>query len=62
VKFPHPTAGHVTVPASALKMGGTPVEYRSPPPLLGEHTESVLTELANVSSESLAELRKRTVI
>jgi crotonobetainyl-CoA:carnitine CoA-transferase CaiB-like acyl-CoA transferase len=43
-------------------MGGTPVEYRSPPPLLGEHTESVLTELANVSSESLAELRKRKVI
>lgn len=62
LELPHPTAGHVTVPASALKMGGTPVEYRSPPPLLGEHTESVLTELANISSESLAELRKRKVI
>jgi crotonobetainyl-CoA:carnitine CoA-transferase CaiB-like acyl-CoA transferase len=27
------------------KMSATPVEYRLPPPLMGEHTEQVLKEL-----------------
>lgn len=43
--LPHPCAGQVTVPASALKLSGTPVEYRRPPPQLGEHTQEVLAEL-----------------
>ena len=60
--LPHPTAGHVSVPASALKMSGSPVEYRMPPPLLGEHTNIVLSELAGLSTSELEELRRRAVI
>lgn len=60
--LPHPTAGHVSVPASALKMSGSPVEYRMPPPLLGEHTDSVLGQLAGLSTSELKELRLRAVI
>jgi crotonobetainyl-CoA:carnitine CoA-transferase CaiB-like acyl-CoA transferase len=30
---------------SPLKISDTPVEYRLPPPLMGEHTEQVLREL-----------------
>ena len=60
--LPHPTAGHISVPASALKMSGSPVEYRMPPPLLGEHTDSVLGQLAGLSTSELEELRRRAVI
>lgn len=60
--LPHPTAGNVSVPASALKMSGSPVEYRMPPPLMGEHTDSVLGQLAGLSTSELKELRRRAVI
>lgn len=57
----HPTAGQVSVPASALKLGQTPVEYRRPPPLLGEHTREVLRELAGLSDAELGGLHERGV-
>ena len=62
VDLPHPTAGQVSVPGSALKMGGTPVEYRRPPPLLGEHTVSVLQELTRLDASEIEALQRRQVI
>ena len=60
--LPHPTAGQISVPASALKLSSTPVEYRMPPPLLGEHTESVLHELAGVAFSDFESLRNGKII
>ena len=45
VKMDHPTIGELSLVGSPLKMSDTPVEYRLPPPLMGEHTEEVLREL-----------------
>ncbi len=45
VKMNHPTIGELPLVGSPLKMSDTPVEYRLPPPLMGEHTEDVLREL-----------------
>src|SRR3990172_4913760 len=45
VKMEHPTIGELPLVGSPLKMSETPVEYRLPPPLMGEHTEKVLREL-----------------
>lgn len=42
VALPHPQAGEVTLVASPIKLSATPVQYRMPPPLLGEHTDEVL--------------------
>jgi crotonobetainyl-CoA:carnitine CoA-transferase CaiB-like acyl-CoA transferase len=45
VKMNHPTIGELPLVGSPLKMSDTPVEYRLPPPLMGEHTEEVLRAL-----------------
>ena len=45
VTMQHPTIGDLPLVGSPLKMSDTPVEYRLPPPLMGEHTEQVLREL-----------------
>jgi crotonobetainyl-CoA:carnitine CoA-transferase CaiB-like acyl-CoA transferase len=45
VKMDHPTIGELPLVGSPLKMSDTPVEYRLPPPLMGEHTQDVLRRL-----------------
>ncbi|MFI7823758.1 CoA transferase, partial [Acinetobacter baumannii] len=45
---------------SPIKLSRTPVEYKTAPPLLGEHTQAVLGRM--VSSEKLAELKEKGVI
>ena len=45
VKMNHPTIGELPLVGSPFKMSDTPVEYRLPPPLMGEHTDEVLREL-----------------
>ncbi len=41
----HPTAGRVRAPGIPVRMDGTPPSVRTPPPLLGEHTDAILAEL-----------------
>lgn len=62
VDLPHATAGSISVPGSALKLGSTPVEYKLPPPLLGEHTEQVLESMAGVTLDGLSRLKSTGVI
>lgn len=45
IRMTHPTIGDLPLVGSPLKFGVTPVEYKLPPPRLGEHTEEVLKEL-----------------
>jgi crotonobetainyl-CoA:carnitine CoA-transferase CaiB-like acyl-CoA transferase len=56
VEFDHPHVGRIRQARPAARFDGTPAELRSPAPLLGEHTDTVLAELG-VSSEQLAALR-----
>lgn len=60
--LPHPTAGQVSVPGSALKLSATPVTYRSAPPLLGQHTQEVLQSLVALSDGELDALKTRHII
>jgi crotonobetainyl-CoA:carnitine CoA-transferase CaiB-like acyl-CoA transferase len=45
VAMPHPLTDDLRLVASPMKLSATPVQYRLPPPLLGEHTNEVLQEL-----------------
>lgn len=56
VEMPHPLADRVRLVASPMKFSATPVQYRRPPPLLGEHTDEVLAE-AGLTAEERAALR-----
>jgi crotonobetainyl-CoA:carnitine CoA-transferase CaiB-like acyl-CoA transferase len=45
VPMEHPTAGPIHLVGSPIKLSRTPVQYRKHPPVLGEHTEEILTAL-----------------
>jgi crotonobetainyl-CoA:carnitine CoA-transferase CaiB-like acyl-CoA transferase len=57
----HPVEGTIPQLGFPIKFSGTPGELRSPPPLLGEHNESVLTALGYEKNE-IAEFAARGVI
>jgi formyl-CoA transferase len=58
----HASAGTVRLPGFPYKFSHTPAEIQKPPPLLGEHTEEVLTSVLNYSSEDVASLRDKGAI
>lgn len=62
VDMPHPLAGSVPQVASPIRLSETPVEYRKAPPVLGEHSETVLQELVGLSFEKILSLRQSGVI
>ncbi|MFV3384530.1 CaiB/BaiF CoA transferase family protein [Pseudomonas sp. NY15364] len=48
--------------ASPLRLSATPVAYRSAPPLLGQHTDSLLQSLLGMSEAQIAELREAGIL
>ena len=43
--IPHPTGGTSPTTASPMHFSATPVQYRHPAPMLGEHSEEILREV-----------------
>ncbi len=56
MEIPHPTAGNVKLVGFPYKLSRTPAAITQHPPLLGEHTESVLKDLLGYSDEEIAGL------
>jgi crotonobetainyl-CoA:carnitine CoA-transferase CaiB-like acyl-CoA transferase len=61
LQLPHPCGSAPSV-ASPIRLSGTPVQYRSAPPMLGQHTREVLSEILEIDSRELAELHRHGVI
>ena len=61
-KVEHPTIDNLRLVTSPIKYSETPVVDPVAPPLLGEHTDVVLTELLDMSAADIATLRDAGVI
>ncbi len=57
IDMPHPVAGTLPLVGNPIDLSATPVAYRRPPPLLGQHTDEVLARVLGLSSERLNALR-----
>lgn len=58
----HPTQGSIKQIGPVAKFSKTPATLRRPPPLLGEHTESILQNELGYTSTEIARLRTEGVI
>lgn len=62
IDMPHPNGGTVGMVANPIRLSRTPVEYRHPPPLRGQHTSEVLASILNKSALDITELQDEHVI
>jgi len=64
IEMEHPASGNqpIKMIGSPIKMSQTPVSYRQHPPMLGEHTEEVLSELFDLTPIDCSKLRQKGII
>ena len=64
VKFdlPHPSGGSVPMIASPMKFSATPLECKTPPPTLGQHTDVVLGQILGMDADAIKRLREAGAI
>lgn len=64
VEMRHAAAGDgaVSLIGNPLRLSRTPVRYRHPPPMLGEHTEAVLREVLDFDAERVEALKRAGAI
>ena len=62
VSAQHASLGVIELLSSPMKLRGTPPEVSRAPPVLGEHTDEVLSQLLNYSPEKIQQLRSDQVI
>lgn len=58
----HPEAGTLRLVGPAVEFSAAPAVIRRPPPLLGQHTDEILRDVAGCSPEQIAALRDRGVV
>ncbi len=59
---PHPLSGTMPVVGNPLNFSETPIEYKRPPPLLGQHTQEILREVLGIDSAEIQRLTEQKVI
>ena len=58
----HPAGTDAPLIGSPLKLSQTPVSYRRPPPMLGQHTDEVLERLLGLDDSARDALRSAGII
>ncbi|MEZ5849133.1 MAG: CaiB/BaiF CoA-transferase family protein [Hyphomicrobiaceae bacterium] len=62
IELPHAAAGKVPVIRSPMRFSGTPIEHRVGPPVLGQHTDEVLSQTLGKSAEEIAKLKGSGIV
>jgi len=62
LKMKHPAAEEISMVANPIQFSKTPNQYDKPPPLLGEHTDEILTELLEMDEAEIEALKYTGVI
>jgi len=64
IEMDHPISadGKCRLIGNPINLSETPVSYRRPPPMMGEHTDEVLAELLNLDTDALQKLRDNEII
>jgi crotonobetainyl-CoA:carnitine CoA-transferase CaiB-like acyl-CoA transferase len=62
VTMNHAAKGAMDLVASPLRLSRTPPEYRSAPPLLGEHTDEILNGVLAIQPDEIARLRAAKIV
>ncbi|MCL4798562.1 MAG: CoA transferase [Burkholderiales bacterium] len=60
--YPGSAADTVDLIGSPIRLSDTPVQYRRPPPRLGQHTDEVLREVLGIDDAELRSLRTERVL
>lgn len=62
ISLPHPLAGEVPGVRNPIRFSRTAIEHERAPPLLGEHTDSVLAERLGLEPGEVQRLRERGIV
>jgi crotonobetainyl-CoA:carnitine CoA-transferase CaiB-like acyl-CoA transferase len=58
----HPKAGRIKVTGVPIQLGKSPGSVRLPPPMLGQHTQEILTQLLGMPEKEVEELRTQGIV
>lgn len=61
VEMEHPVAGKMKITGNQVKLSETPVQFKAPAPLLGQHTDEILRELLHMDEAEIQELKEKNV-
>ncbi len=62
IEIDHPTAGKVPLVASPMRFSATPLEFRLPPPTLGQHTDEILRSVLGMSEAEIAQMHAGGIV
>jgi len=62
IELDHAVAGKVPLIASPMKFSGTKLEFKNPPPVLGQHTDEVLRGVLKMDDIAIAKLRADDIV
>ena len=62
IELPHAAAGKVPLVASPMKFSGTPIKHEVPPPVLGQHTDEILSSVLKKNAAEIAQLKAGGIV